>query len=133
MKALKVSVILMGVLILVGLAVVAITVVKRAGRSTAPVEVSHAVPSPAVAPPIAGVPAAATPAAASGRVGTGLAKFGQVTVTYPAGFEPVETVADGDRLIVRLRSSANGAGRIIVLDLRTGHELGTIALKPAVP
>lgn len=117
MKALKVSVILMGVLILAGLAVVAITVAKRAGRPGPPAGMSHE-----VAPPIAGMPA----------VASGPAGFGQVTVNYPAGFEPVETVADGDRLIVRFKSPT-GAGRIVILDMKTGRVLGTVTLAPEAP
>ena len=122
MKALKVSVILMGVLILAGLAVVAITVAKRAGRPGPPAGMSHE-----VAPPIAGMPPAG-PA----QAGFGPPSFGQVTVNYPAGFEPVETVADGDRLIVRFKSPA-GAGRIVILDLKSGRVLGTVTLAPEAP
>jgi hypothetical protein len=122
MKALKLSVILMGVLILVGLAVVAITVAKRANRPGPPAASSQAVPAPAVAPPVAGMPGAAAQPPG----------FGQVTVRYPGGFEPVETVADGDRLIVRFKSAA-GSGRIVILDLRTGRVLGTVTLAPETP
>jgi hypothetical protein len=55
MKALKLSVILMGVLIVVGLAVVVITVTRRAGHPGATAEAPQA--AAGVSPPIAGAPA----------------------------------------------------------------------------
>jgi len=110
MKALKVSVVLMGVLILAGLAVVAITVAKRGGAP--PAETARI--APPVAPPLAG----AAPAG-----------FGEATVTIPAGFAPVETRAEGDRMLIRLEGPGHAA-RILVIDLRTGHALGTVVLAP---
>ena len=115
MKALKVSVVLMGVLILAGLAVVAITVARRGSAPTAPAESSRL--APPLAPPMAG---------------TAPAGFGEATVTIPAGFAPVETRAEGDRLLIRLEGPGHAA-RILVIDLRTGRALGTVVLAPPPP
>ena len=116
MKALKVSVVLMGVLILVGLAVVAITVARRGSAPPVPAESARGA-GPAVSPPLAG----AAPAG-----------FGEATVTIPAGFAPVETRAEGDRMLIRLEGPGHAA-RILVIDLRTCHTLGTVVLAPQAP
>ena len=45
----------------------------------------------------------------------------------PAGTRVVETLVDGDRLLVRIKS--DDGGQIIIYDLRRGRETGRIFLK----
>ncbi len=111
MQALKTLVIVMGVLIVAGMALVGYTLVKRA---TAPEASRHA--TAAVSAPAApGAEAAETP-------------YGPVEIALPAGARILRTRAVGRRLIVELEL-AGGGERVLVVELSTGALLGTIDLK----
>lgn len=115
MKALKALVIVMGGLILVGLAVVIVTVARRAGApADRPEAAAPGMPPAGVSPPLAG----AAPFA-----------FGAVRVPVPHGFAYDGVEAEAGRLLVRLRAR-DGRGRIVVLDLATGRPLGTVEVAP---
>lgn len=103
MRALKALVIVMGVLIVAGTAVVGYTIVKR---STVP-----ATPMPA-----AGSAVAKTP-------------FGPVELALPPGARILRTDAEGGRLLVELELPGGGR-RVLVVDLASGALVGTIDLKP---
>ncbi len=105
MQPLKALVIGMGVLIVVGLTIVIVTFVRRGDMP----------PATSIGggpmPPIAG---------ASGG-------FGETRVALPPGAFAEETVADGARLIVRLRLP-DGEAALLLIDARTGRKLGLILL-----
>lgn len=102
-RGLKALVIGMGVLIVVGVIGLAVAIYQRgqvlSERGTEP---------------------ASAPASTS---------FGVRRLALPAGAEIIETVADGDRLVLRVLSE-DGAQRIVAIDLVTGQTLGTILLEP---
>jgi len=100
MRGLKILVAVMGVLLVVGLAVVIGTIIHRATQRQ---------PS-------------APPAAAS-------AGFGQAAVTVPPGAHVVEMRGAGDHLVLRLQR-ADGTEALLILNPATGAEIGTIDLKP---
>ena len=107
MQALKALVIGMGVLILVAMAVLAVTVYKRASapRSESAMETG----------PQAG--GASSPA------------FGTVDLPVPEGAQ-VEEMESGDgRLVLKLRLE-DGSTRIMVVDPASGALLGTFLLQP---
>ena len=107
MQALKALVIGMGILILVAMAVLAVTIYKRA---TAPggERVIEAGQRTGVAPGLA---------------------FGTVDLPIPEGAQVEEmNVVDG-RLTLRLRLN-DGSARIMVVDLASGALLGTLLLQP---
>ena len=110
MQALKALVIFMGVVIVIGVAVVGVTIYNRMNRlgETAPAD------SQAAAPPAA--PADQT-----------LPAFGDMSVKLPEGCRVVEMVPAGDRLLLRLGSLPR-CNRILVVDLATGGLLGSIDL-----
>lgn len=58
--------------------------------------------------------------------------FGRTDVAVPPGSRVVETAVDGHRLVLRL-TLADGRDRLLVVDLRTGREAGTIDLTPRPP
>ena len=95
MQALKALVIVLGVMIVAGIAVIGVTIYHRA---------TNLVNSP--------VPGSTEPG------------FGRVALDLPAGSRVVEMTAEGDRLILRLRL-ADGGWRILILDMATGKRLGT--------
>jgi hypothetical protein len=101
MQALKSLVIALGVLILIGAGVVAVTLYKRVA-----------------------VNSAASPAASAGP------GFGTQKIEIPEGAHLDEVIASGDRLILRLRL-ADGSPRILVVDLITGAPLGELDFAPA--
>lgn len=103
MKALKVLVVVMGVLLVAGFAVVAVTVASRLNHR-------------------AGTPAApvATISVPNGE---------HRSVDLPAGAEVVTVQSDGDRVAVRLKL-AEGGEELILLDWKTGARLATLDLKP---
>jgi hypothetical protein len=113
MRWLKGAVIGMGVLIALGLTVVVVTVVRRSGeppeRSTLPDRPS---------PPVIGAP----PPSAAPRA------FGETRIVLPPGAEPEETIASGDRLVVRLRLP-DGHLALLLIDARTGERIGLIRLE----
>jgi hypothetical protein len=100
MRALKVLVVVMGVLLVAGFAVVVATIMSRVSPRPAP----------------------ATAAA------TRLVPFGTTTVTLPADSLVLETQGVGDRLVLRVEL-ADGSEMLVVLDAATGTELGRIKLE----
>lgn len=107
MKALKALVIILGVMIVAGIAVIGVTIYHRA---------TNLVNSP--------VPGSTEPAVRTG-FGPG---FGRVALDLPPGSRVVEMTAEGDRLILRLRL-ADGGRQILILDMATGKRLGTFELR----
>jgi uncharacterized protein DUF6476 len=101
MRALKVLVVVMGVLLIAGFAVVVVTITGRMSQR-------GALPGPAVA--------AAHPA-----------PFGNTTVTLPADALVMEVQGAGDRILLRL-DLRDGTEMLLVLDAVTGTELGRIKL-----
>ncbi|MBT6119037.1 MAG: hypothetical protein HOH66_14335 [Rhodospirillaceae bacterium] len=103
MAALKAVVIIMGMLLLAGIAVIAFTIVNRSGDG-----------------------------AVEDVIGTDDAPrdlveaFGALRLEGTAGCRIAESDAEGGRLIVRTEGAGSGCGRIHVLDLRTGRTLGTV-------
>ncbi len=110
LRALKFLVIGMGVAIVVGTAVVVVTIVQRAGAGWGDIRSAEATMETA-APD-------ATP-----RPG-----FGTRTLDVPRGGRIVDMIAEGDRLFVRLETS-EGARRIVVLDTATGARLGAFEVR----
>jgi len=101
MRALKILVAVMGVMLVVGLAVVVATIIHRATQRQA-----------------------TAPAASSAVPG-----FGHATVTLPAGARVVEMRDAGGRLVLRLQR-VDGSEALLIIDPATGAEIGTIDLKP---
>jgi len=110
MQALKALVIFMGVVIVIGVAVVGVTIYNRMNKlgETAPAEPA------AAAPPVA-------------EADTAPPAFGDIRVPLPEGCRVVEMVPAGDRLLLRLGSLPR-CNRILVIDLATGARLGDIDL-----
>ncbi len=107
MQALKALVIGMGILILVAMAVLAVTVYKRASapRSETVME---------------------TGPQAGGATGL---SFGTVDLPVPEGAHVEAMDADDGRLMLRLRLN-DGSTRIMVVDPASGALLGTFLLQP---
>jgi hypothetical protein len=101
MRALKVLVVVMGVLLVAGFAVVVVTIMSRISQRATP-------------------PAA--PAVAH------LAPFGDTTVTLPADSLVMEVQGAGERIFLRLEL-ADGSEMLLILDAATGAELGRIKLE----
>jgi hypothetical protein len=114
MNALKALVIGMGLLIVVGLVVIAITIVRR--NADAPV----AQDKPAV-----GLAQSMAPSAAPSGVQSGapLPSFGVRDIAVPAGSEIVSITAADGRIILELQD-AEQVTRILLLDPLTGAALG---------
>jgi hypothetical protein len=106
MRWLKALVIGMGILIVVGTVVMAVMLARRSGPD--------------------GEAAGAAPAAANGGSAAVVARR---RIVLPAGARVVETVLDGDRVALRI-ALANGAERVVIIDIRTGRRLGTLDLAP---
>ncbi len=101
MRALKLLVVVMGILLIAGFAVVVVTIMSRMTQR--------------------GTPAAPATAA------THPAPFGQTTVTLPADSLVMEVQGAGDRILLRL-DLKDGTEMLVVLDAVTGTELGRIKL-----
>ena len=115
MQVLKTLVIVLGVMIVAGIAVIGVTIYHRA---------TNPVNSP--------VPPSAKPSTEPAvRTGPGPG-FGKVALDLPPGSRIVETTAEGDRLILRLRL-ADGGWQILILDMATGKRLGTFELTDGKP
>jgi len=99
MRALKVLVVVMGVLLIAGFAVVVVTIIGRMTQR-------------------------ATPAAVSA---THLTPFGTTSVTLPADSLVMEVQGAGARILLRL-DLKDGTEMLLVLDAATGTELGRIKL-----
>jgi hypothetical protein len=102
MKALKLFVIVMGVLIAIGLGLVVFGVSRNLQRTAAG---NHP-------PPAGGQPA--------------VAGYFTAELLVPAGSRLEQMAATGDRVV--LRFSGDAADRILVLDARNGQLSGTITL-----
>ncbi|MCG8594772.1 MAG: hypothetical protein MI785_10450 [Kiloniellales bacterium] len=66
----------------------------------------------------------------------GKAGFGDVEVAVPDGCTVAETLAEGDRLLLRLEGpAARGCAQVMVIDLESGAVQGRLRLAPgaAVP
>ena len=106
----KIASVVMGIMIVVGLAVIGVTIAKRlSGAGEEPQATAPVTPSPA---------AAAT--AAPGAPGT-------QDIAIPARSRVVDLQADGRRLVVRLALSGGGTA-ILLLDADTGARLGLLTL-----
>lgn len=108
MKALNIAVVVMGVMIVVGLAVIAVTIVKRLGGASEP--------PPAIALPV--VP------------GGPLSAFDPATVPLPPGTRLQRIVPAGDRLVLHM-TGEGGKDVLMVLDMAGGRVLGSFLLEPA--
>jgi hypothetical protein len=117
MQALKALVIFMGVVIVIGVAVVGVTIYNRMNRLGEAAPMSEATVDSQ----------AAAPAAAATDVP--LPAFGDMSVPVPEGCRVVEMVPAGDRLLLRL-GSGQRCNRILIVDLATGTQLGSIDLVP---
>lgn len=102
----------MGIMIVVGLAVIGVTIAKR--LSGAGEEQAAVVPSASMS----GTPVAAAPGAP-----------GDLDVTIPARSRVVDVQTDGRRLVVRLVLSGGGTA-VLLLDADTGARLGLLTLMP---
>ncbi len=100
MPGLKALVIVLGILIVAGLTLVAVTVGRRAGGPDG--------------------------TAASGS--TAVSGFGEVSLRIASGARLVDATADGGRLVLRLRL-ADGTDQVTIVDLQTGRPLGTVRLE----
>lgn len=108
MKALNIAVVVMGVMIVVGLAMIAVTIVKRLGGA--------AEPAPAIAAPyMPHVP---------------LTGFDPATVPLPPGARLRQIVPAGDRLVLHM-AGEGGKDVLMVLDMAGGRVLGSFLLEPA--
>ncbi len=127
MQALKTLIIVLGVMIVAGIAVIGVTIYHRTTNLVnSPVPDS---PKPAAKP--ATEPAVRTGLGAGFGPGFGPG-FGKVALDLPPGSRVVEMTAEGDRLILRLRL-ADGGRQILILDMATGKRLGTFELRAGEP
>lgn len=109
MKLLKASVIIMGILIVIGMTILLATVIKRYGEGD--------------------TATAAGPSSSAGLSAPVERGFGERAVSIPKGAEPLETRLDGSRLVVRLRL-ADGTSALLILDAASGEKLGLIRFDP---
>lgn len=117
MHALKALVIFLGVVIVVGVVVLVVTISQRATKLVAGGSGDGDTTTAAAAP--ASAPAAKV-------------RFGDREIDLPDGSEVIAMMAEGGRLMLRLRL-ANGRQRILVLDLETGKTLGSFRLRRPRP
>ncbi|HYB10617.1 MAG TPA: hypothetical protein VEJ16_13190 [Alphaproteobacteria bacterium] len=111
MRALKALVIVMGVLIIAGIALVGYTIVKRA-----------------TSPETAARPEASV-SAQSGAVSPIKGPYGPISIELPPGARIVRTMTADRRLVVEVEL-VSGGERVLVVDLTNGALVGTIELKP---
>lgn len=117
MQALKALVIFLGVLIVIGMGVLAYGIMMKFDEWRAR-EDDAAAPTPVVE----AASSVAAPAAPE-------VWAGDVKVAVPAGARVAETVVADGRLILRL-SLAGGGQRYLIFDLATGRRIGAIELQP---
>lgn len=116
MQALKAFVVIFGVLIVAGIAVLGVAVYRGAVNLAGE-------PAPTSAAPR---PSAGSVWGKAGGEGSGPRRgFGTQELTLPTGSRIVERVAEGDRLILRLRLR-DGGPQIVILDMASGARLGTV-------
>ncbi|MDM7946071.1 MAG: hypothetical protein QUV20_07025 [Oceanibaculum nanhaiense] len=108
MKALNIAVVVMGVMIVVGVAVIGVTIAKRLGGASEP--------EPAIAMSL--VP------------GAPLASFDPATVPLPSGARLQQIVPAGNRLVLHM-AGEGGRDVLMVLDMAGGRVLGSFLLEPA--
>lgn len=113
MQALKALVIFLGVLIVIGMGILAYGIMLKFGEWQAKKDV-ETTPAPL---------AVTTPVVA--EVWTG-----DLKVAIPAGARVAETVVADGQLIVRL-SLADDSQRYLIFDLGTGRQIGAIELQPS--
>jgi len=102
MKALKILVIVMGVMLVVGFAVLVVAIADRLAHPRSPAPI-----------------AAPTVMAPGGE---------RRAIDLPAGAAVLAAQSDGDRVMLRLRL-ADGGEELILLDWKTGARLGTLDLR----
>ncbi len=115
MQALKALVIFMGVLIVIGMGVLAWGIMYKLEEWQA----RESGDAPAV--PVVSAPA---PPATPADVWPDMP-----AVAVPAGAQVAETIVAEGRLVIRL-ALADGGQRYLVFDLATGRQLGAVALQP---
>tara|TARA_Y100001934_G_C11888365_1_gene556474 strand:- start:179 stop:544 length:366 start_codon:yes stop_codon:yes gene_type:complete len=114
LRALKILVIVMGVVIVIGTAVVIITIIKRANTNWSELSVQSMNQVPV------------GQANVSGQAST--AGFGTQTVEIPRESEIADMVTQGDRLIIRLELT-DGSQQVLILDMETGHRIGVFEIR----
>ena len=119
MKAIKVAVFVMSALLVVGFAVVAVTIVSRL-VSDEPVPVS------VESPPGKGVPAISQPAFPGD---SNPAVFGEQAVPVPAGCHLKAFDVKGQRAVFILDGAAEICQQVLILSLENGRELGRFWLQ----
>jgi len=117
MQALKSLVIFLGILIVIGMGVLAYGIMLKFGEWQAKKD-GEATPAPLVAV----VPSATAPVVT--EIWTG-----DLKVAIPAGARVAETVVADGQMIVRL-SLADDSQRYLIFDLGTGKQIGAIELQP---
>jgi len=110
MKAVKALVIVMGFLILVGLAILVYGLTNKFGST------------------MSGESDTST-AAVTGGGGSGTAAFGTIRAALPAGATVANVQMQGDTLMVHL-TMPDGGAQIMVFRLSDGRQTGTIELQP---
>ena len=111
MRALKALVIVMGILIIAGMALIGYTIVERATAPETGTRPEVAIPAQSSATsPIKG-------------------PYGPISIELPPGARIVRTTTADRRLIVEVELSGGGE-RVLVVDLANGALLGTIELRP---
>lgn len=123
MRALKALVIILAVVIAAAIAVLGVSVYQRAvnlAGERAPTS-SAGRPSTGSVSGTAGAEEAGTPR-----------DFGTQALALPEGSRILEMVAEGDRLILRLRLR-DGGSQIVILDMVSGRRLGTLRLTDGEP
>ncbi len=123
MQALKALVVVLGVIIAAGIALLGVTVYQRAVDLA-----DEQAPTSSAIRASAGSVAGKTGGEEAGT----RRDFGTQALALPKGSRIVEMVAEGDRLILRLRLRDGGL-QIVILDMTSGRRLGTVRLKEGEP
>lgn len=130
----KIAVVVMGILILVGLGVIAYTVATRLAGADKEEAPTAAVSVPQSSSPVLPAPSATVPSgtAAPGAIGVPNTLtiprpggFGTVTIPMPKGGRLGPAEVDGGRLVLQVRLPG-GHLQVMIVDLATGKLLGTL-------
>ncbi len=105
MRALKAFVIVMAIVMVAGIAVVVVTIVDRSREMAERGAVEAALPAPADGP----------------------RGFDRGRVAIPEGGRIVEMIAEGERLVLRLRLTT-GAEQLVFIDMASGETIGRLDL-----